>query len=682
MRLYIFFSHYTFLHYSLASTFHANKSALARCSLSYQFLFEPFWQNFALDPLSFQFSGYNGYKYNSNKECAEHNARVCLDIINKQIAALEQQADPDKDIIWKLGPLNSSSIKMLDRFLRQSPVFSKREIRAIMLLEPQSRVFKQRSLRIWKNKYPPLDEDMVLPDTFGNYNIIFETLAECWGSSNIMALAESDEADSEYAFNIGRIENILGMPSNSLISRQASYPKSFAGLDIARATYSFPFSFNERIKYDRNEFYGHICEAEKNLPLISGMPAGAKEYQTRFLKENEQIAEKLGLPGLFAENADYDTLWPEYPPEIDPSQMEFFAAGLKPPLREAFLRHYRDTDQPLVKEELVFVKALEKHRKKFMPLSGFNFPKKKPVLSVLTMAYNQKDYIKECMDSITAQKTDFPVEHIIVDDCSTDGTQDIIENYASSHSHVKPIYMAEHNSGGINIRKLFSACKSEYAALCDGDDYFTSSCKLQRQADFLRQNQDCAICFHPVLVHYENSFADSFIYPEEKRLQATFSQKRSCGKFYISHLLKFNFMQTNSVVYRWRFKNGLPDWFQTDLTPADWYWHLLHAETGTIGFLPEIMAIYRRHPSSFFATSFIKSSVEHRRIHGLEELKTFDAINKHFKNKYYESCSTLAKNVFNDFFTIYTQEGDSALLDFAMEKYPVFGKDFLESINI
>lgn len=136
---------------------------------------------------------------------------------------------------------------------------------------------------------------------------------------------------------------------------------------------------------------------------------------------------------------------------------------------------------------------------------------------------------------------------------------------------------------------MFPLVRGEYVALCEGDDYWTDPLKLQKQADFLDINSGCSICFHPVRVMWENGeYADS-VFPDGKLLAKV-------GRLNFLALLKRNFIQTNSVVYRWRFKNESLSLIPRRIMPGDWFLHLLHAQCGEIGFLPEVMGVYRKHP--------------------------------------------------------------------------------------
>lgn len=299
-----------------------------------------------------------------------------------------------------------------------------------------------------------------------------------------------------------------------------------------------------------------------------------------------------------------------------------------------------------------------------------------PLLTVLTLTRDHEKYIGSCIDSVLTQKTTFPVRHVIVDDVSTDGTRPILERYARKHPSICPVFMAKGRSVGDNVRALFSRCSSTYAALCDGDDYFSDNEKLQRQVDFLEANPDCSICFHPVIVHFENRTHVDFIFPPPKMLP------RSMGKrYYLADLAKGNFIQTNSVVYRWRFREGVPDWFRGDICPGDWYWHMLHAETGKIGFMPRIMSVYRRHGSAMYMDSFSRPD-KHWRNHGMDELRAFHVFNEHFNGRYFRPLSRLANQVLASFLADKMAGIDTGLFDEACTAFPEFGVEFLKNLDI
>ena len=114
-----------------------------------------------------------------------------------------------------------------------------------------------------------------------------------------------------------------------------------------------------------------------------------------------------------------------------------------------------------------------------------------PLVSIKTITYNHRPYIKDCIEGVLMQKTNFSFEYIIGDDCSTDGTADIVNEYAQRYPHIIKLVSPENNVGAWeNDRRTTNACTGKYVAICEGDDFWTDTRKLQKQIDFLEANPD------------------------------------------------------------------------------------------------------------------------------------------------------------------------------------------------
>jgi glycosyltransferase involved in cell wall biosynthesis len=214
-------------------------------------------------------------------------------------------------------------------------------------------------------------------------------------------------------------------------------------------------------------------------------------------------------------------------------------------------------------------------------------------LTVITSTYNHEKFIRQALEGFVMQRTNFPFEVIVHDDASTDETADIIREYKEKYPHIiRPIFQTENQwNKGISATVAFASpqVKGEYVAFCEGDDYWTDPNKLQKQADFLDSHPDYSVCFHPVKVICDDNSHDSTIFPRPKfRFNKT--------TLTLEDLLKRNFIQTNSVMYRWRFGNeNIGEIFPKGILPADYFFHLLHAEKGKIGFISDVMGVYRKH---------------------------------------------------------------------------------------
>ncbi len=245
---------------------------------------------------------------------------------------------------------------------------------------------------------------------------------------------------------------------------------------------------------------------------------------------------------------------------------------------------------------------------------------KKPKVSVCCMAYNHENFIRQALDGFVMQETDFPFEVVIHDDASTDKTTDIIREYQAKYPDIiKPIYQTENQFiKGANIINEFIHPKmqGEYVAICEGDDYWTDKTKLQKQVDFLDAHPDFSVCFHPVVVRHDDGSLPDSIYPKQDLIEGYHLK--------VEYLLFANYIQTNSVMYRWRFKSQeeLETLFTADVLPSDWFLHLLHAQVGKVGFLRDIMAVYRKHANGIWRFSLSDPDYHHL-LFGVKELNFF-----------------------------------------------------------
>ena len=134
------------------------------------------------------------------------------------------------------------------------------------------------------------------------------------------------------------------------------------------------------------------------------------------------------------------------------------------------------------------------------------------------ITYNHKEYISKCIDGVLMQKVNFPIEIIIGDDNSTDGTREIVKEYAFKHPNLIKLNLREVRGEGIpgkqNFISTLEMCKGEYVSLCDGDDYWTDPLKLQKQVDFLETNKSYSICWSKYLVKQEGENFINLIEPD------------------------------------------------------------------------------------------------------------------------------------------------------------------------
>lgn len=127
--------------------------------------------------------------------------------------------------------------------------------------------------------------------------------------------------------------------------------------------------------------------------------------------------------------------------------------------------------------------------------------KKTPLVSVCCLTYNQENTIAQTIEGVLSQKTDFDIELIIHDDASTDKTTEIVRKYAGEYpDRIRPIFQKENQYHKCNLAKEYvnPLVRGKYVAICEGDDYWTSPDKLQKQIDYMEANPDCTMTFHAI----------------------------------------------------------------------------------------------------------------------------------------------------------------------------------------
>lgn len=113
------------------------------------------------------------------------------------------------------------------------------------------------------------------------------------------------------------------------------------------------------------------------------------------------------------------------------------------------------------------------------------------MVSVCMITYNHESFIVQAIDGVLMQKTNFSIELIIGEDCSTDCTRKVVVDYAEKYPEVIKLQLPNENKGMIrNFVETMQAATGKYIALCEGDDYWTDPLKLQKQVDFLEENEE------------------------------------------------------------------------------------------------------------------------------------------------------------------------------------------------
>lgn len=219
----------------------------------------------------------------------------------------------------------------------------------------------------------------------------------------------------------------------------------------------------------------------------------------------------------------------------------------------------------------------------------------KPLVSISCITYNHAKFIKECLDGFLIQMTKFPVEILIHDDASTDGTDNIIRDYAERFPKlITPIIQVENqHSKGVRVSTTYNwpRAKGKYVALCEGDDYWNDSLKLQKQIDILEARDDVSMVFHAVDFIDENGLIGPDTITIVPKNYESLTDMATKG----------NYVHTPSVVYR----NIIPCWpIEFNRTPiGDYCLYNLLLEIGNAHFINEKMGVYRHGTGTWSSQS-------------------------------------------------------------------------------
>lgn len=215
-----------------------------------------------------------------------------------------------------------------------------------------------------------------------------------------------------------------------------------------------------------------------------------------------------------------------------------------------------------------------------------------PLVSVLCCTYNHRNFIETTLNSILNQKTDFPLEIIVSDDASNDGTKEIIEKFVAQYPNRIKAILRKNNVGvGENYYNALKEVSGKYLAICNGDDFWLDEYKLQKQVSFLENNSDYSVCCSDVLRHYVDSDKQDEIFSVRAYMPKRMRKKKA---FSFDDLLYCRFIASATCVLRWQMKNNIPAWLKKHCV-IDFPLILIHSMLGKIKVFDEVFAQYNIH---------------------------------------------------------------------------------------
>lgn len=260
----------------------------------------------------------------------------------------------------------------------------------------------------------------------------------------------------------------------------------------------------------------------------------------------------------------------------------------------------------------------------------------RPKVSILLITYNHEKYIAQAIESILMQVTEYSYEINVIEDCSTDRTQEIVMRYVEKYPHIVKPFFNKKNIGykvtQKNFYRGFKTLTGEYLAILEGDDYWTSPHKMQKQVAFLETHPDFAICAHNTVKVYEGGDTAShrFLYwgqQPDKDIQDAVRLR--------------SFFHTTGLIYRNVFRGVPPKQFRNKWS-CDIFIFIAHAQFGKIHHIDEDMAVYRAHDSGRFSNMPLIDAW----MFNIDGLRRYNAwLNYRYLNGFSEAITRLCATV-------------------------------------
>jgi glycosyltransferase involved in cell wall biosynthesis len=223
-----------------------------------------------------------------------------------------------------------------------------------------------------------------------------------------------------------------------------------------------------------------------------------------------------------------------------------------------------------------------------------------PKVSVSITAFNHAPFIRLALDGVLAQQTDFPVEILVGEDDSTDGTREIVREYAERfpdritaffHDASSKLRIKGRLTGRNNLAHNLNVARGEYIALLDGDDCWTDETKLARQVAQLESDPTLMTSFHHALIIDESGAP----------MERASTIKKIKDRYTLEEMISGEYeAQTCTVLFRRGAIHPLPPWF-FEAPVGDFVIHALNGQRGDFGFIDQAMGCYRMHSGGIWS---------------------------------------------------------------------------------
>lgn len=216
-----------------------------------------------------------------------------------------------------------------------------------------------------------------------------------------------------------------------------------------------------------------------------------------------------------------------------------------------------------------------------------------PEISVVVVTYNHARFVGRAVESVLSQVTARPFEIIISEDCSTDGTREIVRDFAARDPRVRLILSERNMRSNEVVARGIRAAKGKYVCILDGDDFWTVPDKLERQATILDGDLQASACFHNAVIVIGSSME-----PGEDRWTSSAQATRTGA----NEIWRGNPFATCAGMLRRDALAKLGDWYAGLFPITDWPLYILAASHGELIFVDEVVGAYRLHEQGMFSS--------------------------------------------------------------------------------
>lgn len=252
---------------------------------------------------------------------------------------------------------------------------------------------------------------------------------------------------------------------------------------------------------------------------------------------------------------------------------------------------------------------------------------KHPLVSVHMITYNHEPYIRQAIEGVMMQQTDFELELIIGEDCSQDKTREICFEYQKKYpDKIRVLWWHENVSKlGGNSRRVFARCRGEFIAFCEGDDYWIDPLKLQKQVDLIRKT-NAVMCVANSEWHYSNGEVRPSIYKSGNQI------------LQLEDVLKHYFHTTTYLINRSVFKKCQKKYAHDFICWYDCVVIAGMATMGTIVLLPDIVSVYNWTGTGI---SGDEGTLRRKRMFAVQHVQFARCSIRRIADAYYKSLSFL-----------------------------------------